>query len=154
MASPAVKVRTSRVGGGQKVRFHAGRMVENSWHVLRGSELCGSGMLNTDAGGKAEILLNPGIFLRLGNDSAVEMVSGLKNVEAQLNNGRAIVEVDQISPDSKVRIREHGITANLKATGLYHNSMLTAIVFAFSKAKQSSINARLCQPGGRLRRCW
>src|SRR5271169_4928702 len=51
--------------------------------------------------GKVEILLTPGIFFRLGDNSVAQMVSpGLANTVLTLNKGRALVEVDQILPDN------------------------------------------------------
>ena len=45
--------------------------------------------------GKVEVLLTPGVFLRLGTNSAVTMVSpDLTKTEVQLDRGTAEVEVD------------------------------------------------------------
>jgi len=39
-------------------------------------------------GGKAEILLTPGAFLRVGGDSAVKMISpGLTNTQVEVQRG-------------------------------------------------------------------
>src|SRR6516165_8248945 len=48
-----------------------------------GSEVAGPGqILNTQAGGKVEMLLTPGVFLRLGENSEARMVSsGLADLE-------------------------------------------------------------------------
>jgi hypothetical protein len=52
--------------------------------------------LNT-ATGKAEILLTPGVFLRVDDNSAVKMVSpNLTLTQVDLERGRAAVEVDEI----------------------------------------------------------
>ncbi|MGA7472186.1 MAG: hypothetical protein WBW60_05610, partial [Candidatus Sulfotelmatobacter sp.] len=56
--------------------------------------------LNTDTG-KAEILLTPGVFLRVGDNTSVKMVSaGLTDTELRLDQGHAMVEVDQIYPQN------------------------------------------------------
>ena len=49
------------------------------------------------ANGKVEILLTPGVFLRLDNNSTVKMISpNLTHTEVLLDRGRASVEADQI----------------------------------------------------------
>jgi hypothetical protein len=76
--------------------------------------------LSAEAAGKAEILLTPGIFLRVGGTSAVQMlVMGPENIQLQLERGKAIVEVDQIYPENNVVIKENGVSARLEKTGLY-----------------------------------
>src|SRR6185437_8975365 len=70
--------------------------------------------------GKAEILLTPGVFFRLGDDSSARMISpDLTNTQLQLNRGEAMVEVDQIHPENDIRITEDGVTTRLLKTGLY-----------------------------------
>jgi hypothetical protein len=79
-----------------------------------------AGQVLATANGKAEVLLTPGIFLRLGNDSTVQMVStDLTHTEVKLEQGRANVEVDQIYPQNTVLIDlKNGQTQVLK-NGLY-----------------------------------
>jgi len=79
------------------------------------------GQIIATANGKTEILLTPGIFLRLGDDSTVQMVSNdLTHTEVRLERGRANVEVDQIYkentvlidlPNGQTQLLEHGLYA-------------------------------------------
>jgi len=70
--------------------------------------------------GKVEILLTPGIFFRLGDNSSVQMVSpGLANTLLRLDKGRAIVEVTQILPENNVRITGGAASTQLLNEGLY-----------------------------------
>jgi uncharacterized membrane protein YgcG len=70
--------------------------------------------------GRAEILLTPGIFLRLDSHSAAQMVSpDLTNTEVTLQKGRAMVEVDYIRPENNIRITENGTPVQLRKKGLY-----------------------------------
>jgi hypothetical protein len=83
------------------------------------AELQADQSLTTEKG-KAEILLTPGVFLRVGNDSSVKMVSpSLTDTEVALNRGHAIVEVDEIHPENDIRITADGATTKLLKTGLY-----------------------------------
>jgi len=70
--------------------------------------------------GKAEILLTPGAFLRLGDNSSVTMISpSLTDTELRLDKGRASVEVAELHEQNNLIIVEHGDTERLLKTGLY-----------------------------------
>ena len=70
--------------------------------------------------GKAEILLNPGAFLRLGDNTSVKMISsGLTNTEVQVQKGRAMVEIAEIHEENNLRVDLNGSTTRLLKTGLY-----------------------------------
>ncbi len=70
--------------------------------------------------GKAEILLTPGVFLRLDENSAVRMISpSITNTEIQLDQGRAMVEVAEIHDQNRLRIDAGGVQTLLEKKGLY-----------------------------------
>jgi hypothetical protein len=70
--------------------------------------------------GKAEILLTPGVFLRVGNDSSVKMLSpSLTYTEVDVTRGQAMVEVAEIRPENDLRVMEDGAATQLQKTGLY-----------------------------------
>jgi FecR protein len=74
----------------------------------------------TTQDGKAEILLTPGVFLRVGDDSSVKMVSpSLTDTDAELNKGQAMVEVTEIHRENRIRVGEDGAITQLLKTGLY-----------------------------------
>jgi hypothetical protein len=70
--------------------------------------------------GKAEILLTPGVFLRLDKDSSVKMVSpDLTHTEVLLDRGRASVEADQLYPQNTILIDQKGGQTQLLKNGFY-----------------------------------
>jgi hypothetical protein len=70
--------------------------------------------------GKAEILLTPGAFLRLGDNSSVTMISpSLTDTELRLDMGRATVEVAELHPQNNLIVVQHGESERLLKTGLY-----------------------------------
>jgi FecR protein len=74
----------------------------------------------TTESGKAEILLTPGVFLRVGNDSTVNMISSsLTDTKVAVDRGHAIVEVDEIHPENDIQVTADGATTKLLKTGLY-----------------------------------
>ena len=90
-----------------------------------GTDAIGSAQLQADqtlttSNGKAEVLLTPGVFLRLGNNSSVRMISpNLATTELAVNQGSAMLEVTQLYPQNDIRISEDGATAYIQKTGLY-----------------------------------
>ena len=75
--------------------------------------------LNTQKG-KAEILLTPGVFLRVGANSSVKMISpSLTDTEIGVDKGHAMIEVAEIHPENDIRVTEGGTTTQLLKTGLY-----------------------------------
>ena len=89
------------------------------------SKSVGSAVLDRDQlletnRGKAEILLTPGVFLRVGDNSEVRMVSPeLTNTQVALVRGEAMVEVMQLYKDNNVRVLDNGASTLLEKNGLY-----------------------------------
>ena len=76
-------------------------------------------VLSTEQG-HAEVLLTPGIYLRLDDDSSVRMISpDLTSTQVALDKGRATVEVDEIHPQNNVQIIDNGVPTQLLKNGLY-----------------------------------
>ncbi len=85
-----------------------------------GSERLEAGQTLSTQNGRAEILLTPGIFLRVGDHSVIQMNSpGLADTITTLQKGRAMVEVAEIRPENNVRITEDGASVKLQKPGLY-----------------------------------
>jgi hypothetical protein len=79
-----------------------------------------NGQLLETGNGKAEILLTPGVYLRLGNNSSVKMISNsLTDTQVRLDRGEAMVEVDQLYNENNLRIIQPGAETRLVKTGLY-----------------------------------
>jgi hypothetical protein len=74
----------------------------------------------TTENGKAEVLLTPGIFLRVGDNSSVEMISpSITDTQVRVDKGHAMIEVAEIHPENDICISEGSTTARLLKTGLY-----------------------------------
>jgi hypothetical protein len=70
--------------------------------------------------GKPEVLLTPGVFLRVGANSSVKMISpSLTDTEVEVEQGHAMVEVAEIHPENSIRVSEEGTRTQLLKTGLY-----------------------------------
>lgn len=75
--------------------------------------------LSTDEG-KAEILLTPGVFLRLDSHSSATMVSpSLTDTRVEVSRGQAMLEVAELYKQNDLRIVENGSTTRIEKPGLY-----------------------------------
>jgi hypothetical protein len=84
-----------------------------------GAELAQGQTVETQ-NGKVEVLLTPGVFLRVGDNSAVTLVSpNLTKTEVRLEHGTAEVEVDQIFKQNDLLVDEGSAQTRLLKTGLY-----------------------------------
>ena len=85
-----------------------------------GSVTLEKGQNLTTKTGKVEILLTPGVFLRVADNSSVKMVSpDLADTEVMLEKGRASVEVLDIHKENNIRINESDASTKLLDKGLY-----------------------------------
>jgi len=70
--------------------------------------------------GKAEMLLTPGVFLRLGDHAAAKMVSpSLTDTRVEVLQGEAMVEADEVLPGNHLVVADHGVDTLIQKQGLY-----------------------------------
>jgi hypothetical protein len=70
--------------------------------------------------GRAEVLLTPGAFLRMGESSAIQLHSNrLSSVKVDLLEGGALIDVVELLPDNSVIVRLGEAEAELEKAGLY-----------------------------------
>ncbi len=70
--------------------------------------------------GRAEVLLTPGVFLRMGENSSIKMVSNLlTDTRVEVLSGSAIVECDEIPKDNSIALLYKNNTMQLSKHGLY-----------------------------------
>jgi len=70
--------------------------------------------------GKAELLLTPGVFFRVGDNSSAKMISpNLTDTEVELVHGNVLVEVTDLYRENNLRVIEDGKSTQLVKNGLY-----------------------------------
>jgi len=70
--------------------------------------------------GHAELLLTPGVYVRLGDNSDVKMLSpGLADTQVQLMKGSAMLEVDELFKENNMSVVLDGTRTRLEKNGLY-----------------------------------
>src|SRR6185503_19245648 len=76
-------------------------------------------VLRTEAG-RAEVLLTPGVFLRLGENSSVKMISTrLSDTRLEIVSGAALIEVAEMLKDNAVTVIYKDATVELRKSGLF-----------------------------------
>jgi hypothetical protein len=95
--------------GDQALESHLGKFPS----VPQGAEL-------RTAEGRAEVLLTPGVFLRLGERSAIRMVANdLADTQIELQTGSAIVDSGEINSDTSVTLIYKNWRIHFLQKGLY-----------------------------------
>ena len=70
--------------------------------------------------GRAEILLTPGVFLRLPENSSARMISNsLADTRLEIVSGSALIEVGQLLRNNAITIQARGVEIALPKQGLY-----------------------------------
>jgi hypothetical protein len=85
-----------------------------------GSTYLEPGQVMDTGRGYAEVLLTPGVYLRLGHDSAVRMLRpGLANTQVELTKGSAMVEADELFKENNLSVVLEGTPTRIVKKGLY-----------------------------------
>jgi hypothetical protein len=91
------------------------------------------GQILETGNGKVELLLTPGIFLRLDDHSAIKMVTpNLTNTQVELEHGKAAVEVDEIHKQNNIQISTAANNTRLLKEGYYEFDTNTGSVRVFN----------------------
>jgi len=70
--------------------------------------------------GRAEVLLTPGVILRIGESSSFKMISNSRSdTQIEVLTGAAIVEVGELLPSNAITLRCHDTRMELTKRGLY-----------------------------------
>jgi len=95
-----------------------------SGFLVKGDDLEVGEQVSTDAAGKAEILLNPGSYMRLGSNSSFEfMTTSLDDLKVKLRSGSAIFEVI-VDDDFRVSVTMPRSEVDLTNSGVYRIDVL------------------------------
>lgn len=70
--------------------------------------------------GRAEVLLTPGVFLRLAENSSLRMISNLlADTKLEVISGSALIEVGELLKDNAITVQFHDASVELVKKGLY-----------------------------------
>lgn len=105
-------------------RVAVARKNGKSGYLLKGDTLEIGDRVSTGTGGKAEILLNPGSYLRLGENSSFEFqMTSLDDLQVKLHSGSAMFEVFAAN-EFRVTINTSKTEFQLVESGIYRVDVL------------------------------
>jgi uncharacterized membrane protein YgcG len=108
-----------------------------------GAAQLGAGQTITTELGKAEVLLTPGVFLRVGDSSEVKMIApNLTDTEVAVQKGEATVEVTDIHPENQLIVDEGNAATRLEKKGFYDFDADQGVVRVFSGQAEVQENDR------------
>jgi hypothetical protein len=106
-----------------------GRTLESS--ITHYADIKEGSVLSTEDG-RAEVLLTPGITLRLGDHASLKMITNrLIDTRVELLGGKAVVEADQIGKDTSVTVVVNNAAVSLPKAGIYRFNFEPAQVKVF-----------------------
>jgi hypothetical protein len=119
-AMPQAYTVSARPGG---VNYIEGNVFLNgsplSEKNIKATFLNANDTLSTDLG-KAEVLLTPGVFLRVGDNSQVRMISPLlTNTQLEVGRGEVMIEAAGLVKENNIQIIDHGGSITIQKNGLY-----------------------------------
>jgi len=99
------------------------------------------GEVLTTGQGRVEVLLTPGVFLRMDDNSAVKMISPtLTMTQVELEQGRVSVEVDEIHKENDLEVVVNGATTQLVKTGFYEFNTTPGQALVFNGMAAVEVN--------------
>jgi len=129
------------------------RMTHLQFPMLQTGEVLRTG------NGRAEVLLGPAVFLRLGEHGALRMLNtSLENTQVEMQQGSALVEVVEMPEGSDIHVMAGTARTGFKGMGLYRfeagsNELRvfggTAEVFAADRTAEAG-RGRVVHLGGAL----
>jgi len=103
--------------------------IDGQANVRLREQVAASTPIQTAAQSHVELLLNPGSYLRLGENSAVVLDSTeLTNIAVRLVDGAAIIEAADIDKQAPIHVTTGNLRVLIVSPGLYRFSAGTALV--------------------------
>jgi len=102
--------------------------------------------------GRAEILLPPGVVMRIGENTSFRLISNrLIDTRLELLTGSAVIEADEIGKDTHVTVVDKDATISLDKAGLYRFDMQPARLKVFKGAADVQVGTEHSEvTGGKM----
>jgi hypothetical protein len=99
--------------------------------------------------GRVEVLLNPGVFLRMGENSSMRMLSNrLVDSRIELLTGSAVIEAAEVGKDTSATVVCKGASVFLKKAGIYRFDFEPARLRVFAGEALVEMEGRTIQVNG------
>jgi len=102
--------------------------------------------------GKAELLLPPGVFFRMGEKSSIKMISNrLVDTRLELLTGSAVMEIEDIDKGAAVTLVDKNATITLAKAGIYRFDVEPAQLKVFKGSAEVEIGGQtVTVQGGKM----
>jgi len=116
-AQPVISAKSGVIAYVEGKVFLGDQLVEYS--VAKFPDMKENSVVRTEDG-RAEILLTPGVIMRIGENSSLKLITNrLIDTRLELLGGRAVVEADDIAKDTNVTVVCKNGTVALAKAGIY-----------------------------------
>lgn len=116
-AQPVVSAKSGVIAYVEGTVFLGDQQVEYS--VAKFPDMKENAVLRTEEG-RAEVLLTPGIIMRVGEKSSLKLITNrLVDTRLELLGGQAVVEADDIAKDTSVTVVLKNSSVTLAKAGIY-----------------------------------
>lgn len=119
----ALPAQAARMAVPGTINYVEGDVILNGNHIgahQNGDVALRNGQVLDTAQGKAEVLLSPGAYLRVGSNSEIRMIAAeLSDPRVEVVRGEAIVEVDYKPKLAGLDVMERGADTGILKAGLY-----------------------------------
>jgi hypothetical protein len=148
-AQPVISAKSGVIAYVEGKVFLGDQAVEYS--VTKFPEMKEGAVVRTEDG-RAEILLTPGVALRLGENASLKMITNrLIDTRLELVSGSAVIEADEIGKDNNVTIVSGSASVALSKAGIYRIDSTPGSVKVFKGQAEVSLNGEVIPVGsGRM----
>jgi hypothetical protein len=148
-AQPVISAKSGVIAYVEGKVFLGDQAVEYS--VTRFPDMKEGSVVRTEDG-RAEILLTPGIALRLGENASLKMISNrLIDTRIELLSGSAVIEADEIAKDNNVTVVSRDASVALSKAGIYRFDSVPGSLKVFKGQAEVSMNGEITPVGsGRM----
>lgn len=113
-----------------------------------GSIEVGPGQVLETQDGRAEMLLTPGVYLRIGDNSAVRMVApSITDTQVELLRGEANLEVDMLAPENHLSIIDNGAEIQILKNGIYSLTANPAVLRVYDGKAEAQVDEHTAEVG-------
>jgi hypothetical protein len=148
-AQPVISAKSGTIADVMGQVFLGNQLIEPS--LTKFPDVKENEILRT-AEGRAEVLLPPGVFLRLGENASFKMVTNrLIDTRVELLSGSSILEIDELAKDTNVTVVAGNATVGFSKAGLYRFDMQPARIKVFKGVANVEIGGQtVIVPAGKM----
>jgi len=145
-AQPVISAKSGTIAKSEGTVLLNNNPVQES--ATRFQDIKENGIVKTEDG-RVEVLLPPGFFLRMGEDSQMKLLSNrLIDTRTLLEKGSAVLEIEATSKDTNVTIAVANAQITFNKAGIYRFDTEPAQIKVFQGSASVELNGETTMVGG------